>query len=199
MSRRSEISMLVTDESIGFYQYVNVPNKSKSGYIELEKGIVEYGYIKDPSLFLNKLKTLFKTYQIKPNRIELIVHDQNLLVREIEISKDVLLRKSIDQYLSEQQDKAVHFPFEKPTFSHYIKSNNEHSLSVLVLVADESLLQDYHDVFDRVGVKEVTFDLSSLSLYQLYTAKTKNQLKNAMLVSIYERMLTIQIVDGNLP
>ena len=199
MSRRSEISMLVTDESIGFYQYVNVPNKSKSGYIELEKGIVEYGYIKDPSLFLNKLKTLFKTYQIKPNRIELIVHDQNLLIREIEISKDILLKKSIDQYLSEQQDKAVHFPFEKPTFSHYIKSNGEHSLSVLVLVADESLLQDYHDVFDRVGVKEVTFDLSSLSLYQLYTAKTKNQLKNAMLVSIYERMLTIQIVDGNLP
>jgi hypothetical protein len=199
MSRRSEISLLVTDESIGFYQYVNVANKSKSGYIDLEKGIVEYGYIKDPSNFLNKVKTLFKRYQIKPNHIELVVHDQNLLIREIQIPKDILLKKSIDQYLSEQQDKAVHFPFEKPTFSHYIKSENEQSLSVLVLVADESLLQDYHDVFDRMGVKEVSFDLSSLSLYQLYVAQTKNQLKNAMLVSIYAKMMTIQIVDHQLP
>jgi len=199
MSRRSEISLLVTDESIGFFQYVNVLSKSRSGYIDLEKGIVEYGYIKDPSMFLSKVKTLFKKYQIRPNRVELIVHDQNLLIREIQIPKDILLKKSIDQYLSEQQDKAVHFPFEKPTFSHYIKSENEQSMTILVLAADELLLQDYHDIFDKVGVKEVTFDLSSLSLYQLYVAKTNTKPKNAMIVSIYARMLTIQIVGDNLP
>jgi len=78
-------------------------------------------------------------------------------------------------------------------------AETEFQTSVVAFIADANLLQDYYDVFERLGAREVTYDLPSLAFLQLYVDKTYSQLENNMLVSLYENMISIHIVEDRLP
>lgn len=195
-----EVSIYATDQAIGFFRYdPKNPELSSLGQINIDSDIIEKGYIADPMLFYKNLKSLYKQYKMKPKKIKLVLHEQNMLIREFTIQKSELQRKSVESYLHNQLGKTLHFPFSHALISHHVKYESETEISVLAFIADENLLQDYYDVLERLGAREISFDLPSLASMQLYVDKTNSQLTNTMLVTIYERMISIHIVEDRLP
>jgi len=200
MLRKGEVNLFITDESIGIYQLpINKNEQPKKVVIELENQIIENGYIIDPEMLLLKLKELFKLNSIKPRSINLTVQDQNLLIREFVIQKDELQKKSILTYIHEQEGKRIHFPFDEANITYYTKSEDETTVSVVVIISDENLLHDYHDIFDRLGVKYVSFNIAPRVLYRLYESKTDNKLDQVMIVSLYNQMITINVLENGIP
>src|SRR5690606_24784907 len=102
-------------------------------------------------------------------------------------------------YIEKQMGKTIHFPFENPVFTHYVRQDTDAYLKVLIILSDGEMLHDYHDVFDRLKAKEIILDLPSLSLYNTYITKKQKDFKNLMLVSLYDRTITIKIVEDNVP
>ncbi len=198
--RKGEVNLFITDESIGIYQKsIDKTQSPKNAIIELEKQIVENGYIIDPEALLLKLKTLFKLNNIKPRSVNMTVHDQNLLIREFVINREDLQKKSILSYIHEQEGKSIHFPFEEANITYYIKSEDETKINVVVIIADENLLHDYNDIFDALGVGSVSFNIVPRVLYRLYESEIKKELNEVMIVSLFNNMITINLLEKGIP
>ncbi|TNF07790.1 MAG: hypothetical protein EP317_04175, partial [Bacillota bacterium] len=200
LQKRSNISIYVTDEKIGFFEYdVKKLKNPKYGYTDLEKGTIVGGYIKEPEIFYKRLALLLKQHKITPGIIRYIINDQTVLKKELTIDKLELAKTNIEDYIEKQMGKTIHFPFQNPVFTHYVRQDTDAYLKVLIILSDGEMLHDYHDVFDRLKAKEIILDLPSLSLYNTYIAKKQKDYKNLMLVSLYDRTITIKIVEDNVP
>ncbi|MBN2299824.1 MAG: pilus assembly protein PilM [Acholeplasmataceae bacterium] len=197
--RREVVNIFITDESIGIFQASKKDGAPLSALIELEKHVIENGYIKEPESLLLVLKTLFKEHNIKTKSIHMVIHDQNILIRKINIKKEELQKKSISNFLNEQKGKTIHFPFDEPNISYAVQSEDETSMSVATVITDENCLHDYHDIFDKLGAKNVHFDVSPVILSQLYTSDIKKKLDHLMVVSVFDSMLTINLLENGIP
>ncbi len=195
-----EVSIFVTDLAIGFFRHdLKQPDNPTLGHVKLESEVIVNGYIQDPVLFYKSMKSLYKQYKLKPKKIKLVLHEQNMLIREFVIEKSDLQKKTVETYLYNQLGKTLHFPFSEAVISHHVMAETEFQTSVVAFIADANLLQDYNDVFEKLGAREITYDLPSLAFLQLYADKTSSLLENNMLVTLYENMISIHIVEDRLP
>ncbi len=197
--KSSDYSVFFTDDYVSFFELAPFLDQSRYGFIKLDSGIIENGYIKEPEALLKLMQHMFKSNNIKPRKITLVIHDQNVLIRDIKIPKEKLAKKSITEYIQEQQGKTLLLPFSESTISHVIRHENETEIRVIALIMDANLLHDYCDVFDRLNVKEVRFEVPSLPLYEQYLEKHNLKESTTMLVSIYEGMFSLQIVEDHIP
>lgn len=200
MPRRSiDISIFFTDQEVGFFEQAKELDTAVFGFSKIEKGLIENGYIKDPELLLQTLEEMFKMYEVKPRKVQLIINDQNLLVRDIKIPKEDLRKLSINQYINEQTGKTLYFPYEQPAVSSIIREETEEHTRLIGNIVDSNLLHDYHDVFDRLKCREVTYELSMIPIYQMYQKKMGEVKDHLMLVSLYEKIFSIQIIENDIP
>ncbi len=200
MVRKGEVNIFITDEFIGIYQQsINKKVASKNVVIELEKQIVENGYIVDPEALFLKLKTSFKQNNIKPKSINMIIHDQNLLIREFIINKEDLQRKSIPNFIDGQKGKSIHFPFDEANITYFTKSEDEQTITAVVVITDQKLLHDYHDVFDRLGIRFCSFNITSRVLYRLYNSEKNLDFDQTMFVTLFNNMITINVLEKGIP
>ena len=199
MRKKADITVFISDYKCAFMTHQNQLSKSLSEEIMLPEGVVVNGYIKEPDIFYHLLLESIKKHAIKLRNVFILIHDQNLLIRNLNISKQELQKKSIENYLHEQTDKKVYFPFEKAAISHFLQDEDDQSVRALAMITDEDLLHDYYDVFERLGAKEVNFDLPSLSLFEIYKDNYKSNSNQVMIVTIYQNLLAIQIYKNNIP
>jgi hypothetical protein len=200
INRNPDVSVFVNDQTIGFFEYNSKKRlDSLYGILALESGVVKNGYVLDPKTLASSIKTLFKKNNLRPKSIRLAIHDQNILVREIKIPNLAIAKVSLDDYVSEQKEKSFHFPFEKTLIDYKIHEQTDETTTILLLAADENLFHDYFDIFESVGVKNVVFDLVSSSIYQTYISTSNELPTQTMLVSLYDNMVSLQIIERSSP
>jgi type IV pilus assembly protein PilM len=199
MRKKEDITVFISDYKCAYMTHQSQLSKSLSEEIMLPEGVVINGYIKEPDIFYHLLLESIKKQAIKLRNVFILIHDQNLLIRNLNISKDELQKKSIENYLHEQTDKKVYFPFEKAAISHFLQEEDEKHVKALAMITDEDLLHDYYDIFEKLGAKEVNFDLPSLSLFEIYKDNYKSKSNQVMIVTIYKSLLAIQIYENSIP
>ncbi|MCR3906531.1 MAG: hypothetical protein NUK62_05865 [Tenericutes bacterium] len=197
MKKRIDLSIFFTDDFIGFFEHAKDLEKAQHGYMKLESNIIQSGYIKDPELLLENLRVLFKTHKIKPRKITHVIHDQNVLVRDIRINKDELLKKNIESYIRGHLGKTIHLPFEESVITHSVRQEDENEIRVIAFIIDENLLHDYCDVFERLGAREVKYEVSNLPLYEHFINNNDEKDETSMTVSLYDKLFSIQIIENH--
>jgi len=197
MSKKDYItSVFITDRNIGFYAHNKKDeNRSKFSNESIPEGIIEYGYIKQPFKLLSHVKKALKKLNFKPKHINWIIQDQNILIRELKISKEDLHNTDILIYLENQVNVSLFFPFGEATFAYKVKSENDQEITLSVFIADKNLVDDYLDVFDKIGVKNTDYNIISSLINTLYNNKSDNALENSMVVTIYDNNITINIIE----
>ncbi len=196
---KGPLSIFITDNGIAIFGG-NVKKQIDNSYYDQKSipvGVVENGYIKEPEILLSNLKAMWKETKVKPKFVRLVIQDQNVLIREFSISKKDLDKKTIEEYFYAQIGHRFNVPFAKPIISYQIKSENKDELQVLLYIADENLLQDYYDVMERLGIKDVIFDLAISAILEIADEDYDLHNENAMIVSLYDRLLSIQIIEKN--
>jgi hypothetical protein len=197
--KRSDIAIFFTDERVGFFQRHAFLEQAAYQSIPLEKGSIENGYIKEPERVLETLQKLFETYNIQPRTITLLIHDQNLLIRDVKIKRDDLGKKTIEQYMNEQMGKTLHFPYPEPVVTHFVREENEELIRVIALITDGHLLHAYHDLFDHLNAKEVKYEISAIPFFNVYQNKVSQLDDIVMFVNLYQGMFSIQILEKGFP
>lgn len=199
MIKKENMTVFISDFKCTYFVESNNLDTSLFDSIDLPEGVVVNGYIKEPEILYQLLLDNFKEHKIKLRSINILIHDQNLLIRNLTIAKSDLQKKSIEQYVLDQTDKKIYFPFETAALSHFIQKEDEENVKALALITDENLLHDYYDVFEKLGAKEVTFDLPALSLYELYKENTITKATQIMLVTLYNKLVAMQIFVNDIP
>ncbi len=195
-----DLNLYFSDSSIGFFREQGKRKKTDiHGNMALEKGILENGYVMDPVLLLTRLKTLFKTHKLHPRRIRLVLNSQNVMMRVTEVKREFVREEGITDYLDAELGKSLHFPFAKPRVSYHLIGQDDQSAKVLAVASDDRLLNDYLDIFDRLGIKQVHFDMPALALYTLYSKTVGVTQRYLMLVTVYDSYFTIKIFEDDIP
>ncbi len=198
-TKKENMTVFISDFKCTYFTESNDLDTSLFDSIDLPEGVVVNGYIKEPEILYQLLFDNLKEHKIKLRSINILIHDQNLLIRSLSIAKSDLQKKSIEQYVLDQTDKKIYFPFETAAMSHFIQKEDEESVKALALITDENLLHDYYDVFEKLGAKEVTFDLPALSLYELYKENTVSKSNQIMIVTLYNKLVAMQIFVNDTP
>lgn len=199
---KNPLSLFITDNGAAIFggKIEKDSNNAVYGQISFEKGVIENGYIKDPKALLDSLRTFWKENRIKPRFIRLVIQDQNILVREFVIQKVDLEKKSIEEYFYNQFGKKFHVLFEKPVISYQIVNETMLAYNILLYIADENLLQDYYDILEHLGVKDVIFDIAISALMEI-ADETEDaeeiKEKNVMIVSIFDNLISFHIIEKN--
>jgi type IV pilus assembly protein PilM len=200
LNHKTTFSVFITDDSIGFFSADDHDlQRSYCGKVELNKGIVENGRLLEPETFTKIVASFFKEKKVKPKKLIFVLNEQNVLIRDLFITKDELDKKPLMTILEKHLGEKINTPFSEPVFSHVIRKQNSEGAWVLVFIADKNLLLDYLDVFEHIGIREVIFDLPTVSLYRLYKDETKASIDNTLMVSLYNGMISIQIIEDEMP
>jgi len=198
-NKRTDLSIFFTDQVVGFFQQTPFLDQSAFGTAQLEKGAIENGYIKEPESVLETVKKLFDRFNMYPRTMTLLIHDQNVLIRDVKIKREDLGKRTIDQYVQDQLGKTLHFPYPDPVITHFVREEDEHLIRVIVLITDSLLLHSYHDIFDRLNAKEVKYEISAIPLYNVYHNKVSQLEEIVMFVNLYTGMFSIQIIEKGFP
>jgi Tfp pilus assembly PilM family ATPase len=190
-------SVFITDSNIGIYTH-NKKDKNKSLFANevIPDGIIEFGYVKKPFKLMNHIKRAIRKLNFKPNHIHWILPDQNVLIRELTVTKEALQNTDILTYLENQVNVTLFFPFGEATFAYKIKSESEFELTLSVFISDKNLVDDYLDIFDKVGIKKTNFNIISSVISTLYNDKSSDSLENSMVVAVYDNNITINIIEN---
>lgn len=190
-------SVFITDRNIGLYAY-NTKDKNKSFYANevISDGVIEYGYIKKPFKLLSHVKKVIKKLNFKPNKINWILPDQNVLIRELKVAKKALHNTDILTYLENQVNVTLFFPFGEATFAYKVKSENDNEIVLSVFISDKNLIDDYLDTFDKIGIKKTDYNIISSVVSALYNDEPSNSSQNSMVVSVYDNSIAINIIEN---
>ncbi len=200
MRRRKFItSIFVTDNIIGIYGY-NKKNDSKSvsKNIILEDNIIENGYIKKPYILLNKLKKAFKEIKFIPKDINFVFWGENILIRELTINKEEIDKNTINDYIKGQIGKTLIFPFKEAAFTYNIKDETKDEITIVIFITDKDLVEDYYDVFEKIGIINIEMSLLSENINYLYNKSPDDINKTIAIVSVLDNDISIHIAENNM-
>jgi len=194
---KKPIGLFITDNGIAFFS--GEIGKSSLAYdqVDLPKSTIENGYIKEPEVLLDHLKKMWSKNKIKPKFVRLAIQDQNVLAREFTIKKKELEKKSIQEYFGQRIGKDFHVPFENYVLSHKKKSEDSEQIKLVLYISDKDLLHDYYDVLEKLGVKDIVFDVAVSALMEVASESYDFDDENIMMVSLYDQLLSIQIIENN--
>lgn len=186
MAFPTELNIAINDNVVGFIE--KKPGRSEIesyGEVKLPKGVIERGYIKDPNTLVEKIESIYTSFRIEAKTVRWVLNEQNAILREIEIEKGELQTKTIEEYIQSQVGKTIHFPFEAPIFNHFIKTATDDTLIVILIIMDEKMVNDYLDVFEKLKMKDITYEIPMLALFRLfYTEDEGEEVKKTNLAQV---------------
>lgn len=135
--------------------------------------VIEQGKLINELAFYDFMKDLVQKWGIKRRRVRFYAPQALVIMREIDIPKDVS-RKEIKQYITMEIGHSIHFPFKNPVFDLYDIAKNNDTTQVTVLAAPEEEMIKYTEIFADVNLQPVALDVQSLGIYRYFY----NQLDN---------------------
>ncbi|MFH0993651.1 MAG: hypothetical protein V1761_04805, partial [bacterium] len=119
--------------------------------------------------------------------------------REVDIEQKLEKPADIAAYFDAELGKSLHFPFAVPRTSYHLIGHDGDKTQILVIASDDRLLNDYLDIFDRLHIKEVGFDLPALCLYSLFASQSEVKYDSLMQVTVDNSYFTIKIFENDFP
>lgn len=194
--RHFNTSIYITDHKIGMYcTHKNNETLNKATEIELEEGTVKLGYIKEPYILYKQMKKAFKKMKLRPKNIKWVIPDANILIRKIHILKIDIENSNLDKYIKGEIGVSIKHPFKQATFSYFIKEETDVDYNIIIYIADQYLIEDYLDIFEKCKINEIHYDLISTTVNQLLSKNSQID-NHALVISLQNSMLTINIIEN---
>ncbi len=197
MKKKNIASVYITDHNITIYSHC-IYDSTLSEYIsqDLEPGVISQGYIKKPKKFLLIFKQAIKALKNRPKNVHWVMQDQNLLIREYEIDKKNLENLSVEDHLKAEIGKNIRYPFANATFAFKTLNESDASINISMFIADQDLIEDYLDIFNKAGIRHVNYSVLSSAINMLYNDSEADVIKNTMVVLILNDTITINIIEN---
>ncbi|PLT30150.1 type IV pilus biogenesis protein PilM [Peribacillus deserti] len=191
-SRKHKIVNLVIKDHVLRYVELKQTNPlivQKCGEYYLPPGLIKDGRVIDRETLSTILEQCVADWKIRKKQVRMIVPDPFIVVRKLEIPKDVE-GDEITGYLYMELGSSIHLPFEEPVFDTVILGEAKDKKEILLFAAPEDIVKEYSSLLEDCGLIPVAADISPLSLYRFYHALDKSRTE--------EHLLMIQLDVGSM-
>ena len=134
----------------------------------LPPGVIAEGNIEDRDTLLMILEEMVEHWKLKGSKLSFLVPNESMIVRKVSVPPEIR-NDELTGYLYMQLGETIHLPFETPILEALsLEKNEENQQDVLVVAANETIIEDYQQLFMEASLKPYLADLSMLSLYRTY-------------------------------
>lgn len=199
--KKKSINFIIDDHTLRFLELDKPEPLSvkELGEKRLSEGTIHEGKINDRKLLLESISTIVSERKLRNRTIQFIVPDSLVVVRKVEIPKQVQMNE-ITNYLELEIGTSIHLPFDVPVFDIHLIQETLDYKEILLFAAPKDIVSEYIDVFKEAKLKVVVADVSSLALYRLYhKLKEVNQEGHILFVQHGEGTVNATIFHKHLP
>ena len=134
--------------------------------IFFESNMIEDGEIFNQSLLETRLSALVQEKKWKNAKASLLVLNDFVTVRDIEVPKQ-LEEDEIRDYLNLHMNQSIRMPFEQPNFDYKIIGENEEFHQLVLMAYPREMALEYQEILQNVSLKPDVADVAALSLYRV--------------------------------
>ena len=138
-----------------------------ASFRKLPPGIIKDGKINDNSIVATELKELLNSMNLKPKKVVTTIPTAHLITRNFEMPK--LDEKELIEALKWELDDVLPTSVEETTFDYMITSENEDSVNVLVIAANDEIIRQYKAPFKELGIKAEVINIQPMAVISLLT------------------------------
>ncbi len=137
------------------------------GEVIIEPGLLEDGKLVDGEAFQIVLEKLVKNKKWKNAPLSFCVPDSFVTIREQLVPKG-LTKEETKSYINMELEESIRLPFSNPVIDFVIVSEEKDQSKILIFAYPKQKINEFLQIFEKVGLKPKVADLGSLSLYRLY-------------------------------
>jgi len=137
----------------------------KSGLATIPHGAIHNGQIDDISVVSNKLEDLFNEAGIKPGLIIFSPAAGQEFVRRVQVP--AMPYNELEEALHWEVQEYLNLPPERVASDFLILEEDEENFEVLLALMPQHILDDYREVFERIGYRARVANMQELGLISL--------------------------------
>ncbi|WP_096202818.1 type IV pilus biogenesis protein PilM [Bacillus sp. FJAT-45350] len=138
----------------------------------LPEGVIREGQIIDRETLEIIFEECIEHWKIKRHAIQFCVPDSFVVVRNILIPKEVA-EDDIRMHLHMEMGESIHLPFENPSFDFKLLGEKDGQKEILLIASPEKVVMELYEFLSELKLQPNVADVSSLSLYRLFTKVDK--------------------------
>ncbi|MFW6025240.1 MAG: type IV pilus assembly protein PilM [Candidatus Woesearchaeota archaeon] len=142
-----------------------------ANYRKLPPGIIEDGKIKDKSIVATEIKELFSEMNINPKNVITTIPSNHLVTRNFELPN--LPKKELEEALKWELDDVLTYSAEETTFDYIITEKREDKINVLLIAAQDKVIEQYKSVFSENNIKTDVINTQAMALISLLKFQDK--------------------------
>lgn len=143
----------------------------EQGELFFETNMLEDGEITNASLFETRLNALVQEKKWKNAKTYLLVLNDFVTVREIEVPLQ-LAEDEIRDYLNLHMNQSIRMPFDNPSFDYTIYDQDEESHKLVLMAYPGEKIEQYQTILQNASLKSEVADVTALSLYRVAEEQT---------------------------
>lgn len=151
-------------------QYLAVHAKNGSivdkGEIIFDTLALDDGEIVNHALLETRLDALVKEKKWKNAKTHVLLSNKFVVLREETIPAQ-LVRNEIKDYLNLHIGQSIRIPYDDPVFDFQVTERNETEQKVFILAYPGKMIKEYKRILQKVSLKPVVADITSLGLYRI--------------------------------
>lgn len=201
-SRRKRIvSITIEDDAIRF-----VGLKSTEPLIVdvaeevlLPPNIVSEGKIVDAKTLETLLETAIGEWRIPKRAVQFLAPDQFVIIRKVSYPNDIL-DDELKGYFFIEIGSTLYLPFTDPVFDVVPYKPNEDANEAIIIASQESIINQYEALFEKVKLDPIAADIVPLALYRLaYKEHQFTGDEHVMIADLNNGKLTVSIFHEHYP
>lgn len=198
---RTQHALFISDHVI---RYARVKGRSLEGidFIDeryIPKGVFSGGQVREVDMLLTLLQECVDQWKLRNQKVIFSLPDSLALVRRHEVPLNIA-EDSIRGHLYMELGETLHLPIEQPVFDWHEIGRTAEKRDLLIFAAPESAVTTLAQLMREVNLKPVAADLSSLSLYRLYTQmETMEENEHIMFLQVSPAYMQVSIFEDDLP
>ncbi len=196
MKNKYITNVYISDTKIGMYAYDQKTLEPKTAFIDLEPNIIDQGYIKSPLTFSHLFSNAFKSLGKVSRHVQWIIQDQNILIREVQIIKGDMNNLELSAYIEKEMGKSIKYPFDKAAYVYKVRHEDDMQYIITIFLCDQNLIENYLDIFEHAGIRNVELHLTSAILSHAYDIKEE---EHVLIVIVDEQLITMSVLENKSP
>jgi type IV pilus assembly protein PilM len=168
------------------------------GMIDLTPGLIEDGTINEPEEVAEKIKELFKTYNIHEKNVAVSIGGYSVIVKKINVQ--TMAEDQLQETIHYEAEQYIPFDISDVNIDFQIlgpNENNPNQMNVFLVAAKKEVVNDYINLVNLAGLNPCIIDVEAFALQNVFEVNYEVKEENVALIDIGASKTSLNILKGN--
>lgn len=168
------------------------------GMIDLAPGLIEDGTINEPEEVAEKIKELFKTYNIHEKNVAVSIGGYSVIVKKINVQ--TMAEDQLQETIHYEAEQYIPFDISDVNIDFQIlgpNENNPNQMNVFLVAAKKEVVNDYINLVNLAGLNPCIIDVEAFALQNVFEVNYEVKDENVALIDIGASKTSLNILKGS--